>query len=469
MRRLVLAASLLVAVLALPPEPLAAQGPTYPPEVVDLGSLGGTEAGVLDVNDAGVAVGYGFLPGDAAYHAWVYDPASGELDDIGTLGGTNSFAVAINEAGIVVGESDVVGDRATHAFVYDMATGVMTDLGTLGGTDSDANDINEAGVIVGTAETPGDLRHAYALDWANGGSMENLGTLGGSTSSGQAINAAGVVVGSSRITGDTESHGYRVDWANGGTMEDLGTLGGDGSIARAINDDGTITGEARVSAGGSHAFRLLPGGTMEDLGTLGGFAASGYAISNSGQIGGYGWLDDDTTERAFIWDPTTGELVEMPTLGGDNARIVGGGNASGVFGGVAEVEGGDGHAALFSIAGPPQAPVVSGEGCGQLPRLTWEAPPDGGALITGYVVRDDGAEVTTLPPDQSAFAIAMVLEGPSRFRTDGRAHTWTVTAVNVHGESPASNAVTLPACLPEVLDPFTPRAEPRPIQPRFTG
>ena len=67
MRRFVLVLTLLAASLALAPAPAAAQTPM----VTEIGTLGGSEAGVLDVNASGVAVGYSSLPGDAAYHAFI--------------------------------------------------------------------------------------------------------------------------------------------------------------------------------------------------------------------------------------------------------------------------------------------------------------------------------------------------------------------------------------------------------------
>ena len=54
--------------------------------------------------------------------------------DLGTLGGTDADGVGVNDRGWVVGISRVAGDQSGHAFLW--RDGVMTDLGTLGGPNS---------------------------------------------------------------------------------------------------------------------------------------------------------------------------------------------------------------------------------------------------------------------------------------------------------------------------------------------
>ena len=80
------------------------------------------------INNLGQAVGFYMLPGNGAFHGFLWK--DGVLRDIGTLGGNYSEASAINDAGQVVGTSTLPGDAENHAFLWQ--NGVMRDLGTLG-------------------------------------------------------------------------------------------------------------------------------------------------------------------------------------------------------------------------------------------------------------------------------------------------------------------------------------------------
>ena len=157
--------------------------------MTDLGTLPGFGGGrAVDVNDAGHVVGFAVDPlpdaqatptGDEAQplerHAWLY--RAGELIDLGTLGGTNSAALSINAATTVVGYAEtaaeampaaaatpVAGEEAAppppHAFVW--ADGVMADLNELSAGGElvleTAFEIGDGGHIVGGAVVGEDYR-----------------------------------------------------------------------------------------------------------------------------------------------------------------------------------------------------------------------------------------------------------------------------------------------------------------------
>src|SRR5262249_42562826 len=73
--------------------------------IINLGSLGGTDALPLDVNSKGAVVGFAYTANNAAAHAFLF--SHGKLNDLGTLGGPMSEAMGINDSGQVVGLSQI--------------------------------------------------------------------------------------------------------------------------------------------------------------------------------------------------------------------------------------------------------------------------------------------------------------------------------------------------------------------------
>jgi probable HAF family extracellular repeat protein len=121
--------------------------------VTDLGNLGGNVFNTpAAINNNGQVTGWSDLPGDAVFHAFVWN-GSGAIRDIGALpGDTYTLAYAINNQGQVVGQS-LDANFNSRAFIYQ--NGQMTDLNTLAPPGSPflifANDINDSGQIVGAA------------------------------------------------------------------------------------------------------------------------------------------------------------------------------------------------------------------------------------------------------------------------------------------------------------------------------
>ena len=279
--------------------------------MTDLGSFGGTSSSASAVSaDGSVIVGYSYLTGDSAAHAFKYSGSA--MTDLGTLGGTGSSAYAVSADGLViVGNSDITGDSAAHAFKYTGST--MTDLGTLGGSNSYAYAVSANGsVIVGQSDITGDsAAHAFKY---TGSTMTDLGTLGGTNSSASAVSADGsVIVGQSNLTGDSAYHAFKY---TGSTMTDLGTLGGTNSSASAVSADGSvIVGYSYLSGDAvGHAFKYT-GSTMTDLGTLGGTWGVANAVSANGSvIVGYSNLAGDSVTHAFKYTGST--MTDLGTLGG---------------------------------------------------------------------------------------------------------------------------------------------------------
>jgi probable HAF family extracellular repeat protein len=183
----------------------------------------------------------------------------GEMVDLGTLGGTNGFAQCVNNRLQIIGQSSVAANPAAcdfpiltsvgpgcHAFFWE--NGVMTDLGTLGGDTSEAVWLNDKGVVVGSADLAGSSgRQTHdAVVWING-KIHDLGTVPGDTCSrGLGLNVRGQVVGDSS---DCHNNLHAFLWEDGGPIVDLNTLIPPGSGVQLtnafnINDRGEILAKA---------------------------------------------------------------------------------------------------------------------------------------------------------------------------------------------------------------------------------
>jgi probable HAF family extracellular repeat protein len=185
------------------------------------------------------------------------------MRDLGTLGGTCALPLGLNNRGQVVGFSELPGDLAIHAFLW--ADSKMLDLGTLGGGFSEAYVINEAGEVVGDSVDSRGV--AVAFLWEKG-VMINLGFLTGDcASSARSVNSNGQIVGYSSTPCDFKGVRRAVLWEDG-SMVDLNTLIRPGSgiqvaLAEAINDRGEIAADGAPSGceiveNCGHAVLLIP-------------------------------------------------------------------------------------------------------------------------------------------------------------------------------------------------------------------
>jgi probable HAF family extracellular repeat protein len=213
----------------------------------ELQPLPGRQFGeVYAINNAGQMVGEslnGNFVAPTTMRATLFS-IDGPPVDLGTLGGTKASAIDINEDGHIVGLADNAAGQS-HAFLY--KDGVMHDLGTLGGTVSNANAINNNDEVVGRALLANGAIRAFLY---KEGVMYDLGTLGGAASVAFDINDKGEIVGFARVA-NGQAHAFLY---KDGVMHDLGTLGGTDSRAYGINNRGEIIGQYTKTDGSVHAF-----------------------------------------------------------------------------------------------------------------------------------------------------------------------------------------------------------------------
>lgn len=261
-------------------------------QITDLGSLGNPRgSGAVSLNGRGTAAGYSFVAGSNNVHAMLN--RYGEVVDLGTLGGTQSLAHAVNHAGWVVGWSYRAGSFVQAATLW--RDGEILALGDFGGNRSVAQDLNEAGLIVGSAFTAGGEEHAF---WWQDGVMSDMGTLGGTTSRAYDVNERGVIVG---MASPSLGRFHAFVAKPNEPLQDLGTLGGEATHAYAINDLDHIVGWGYldISSPASRGFFMDESG-KHHLPTLGGLYSSAFGMNNLDHVVGAA-TNADEQQFAVMW------------------------------------------------------------------------------------------------------------------------------------------------------------------------
>jgi probable HAF family extracellular repeat protein len=169
----------------------------------------------------------------------------------------------------------------------------------------------------------------------------NLGMpLGGTSSGGNSINDLAWISGSANLAGNTAQHAYL--WANG-FKADLGTFGGPNSLVSfpVKNNRGDIVGYAenpttdplgenfcQFGTGLECRAFLWRAGQLIQLPTLGGNNGRAAGENNLGQI--VGWTENNVEDstcvhpvqflqfEAVIWGPGKDQIQQLPPLPGDS-------------------------------------------------------------------------------------------------------------------------------------------------------
>ncbi|MBV9062738.1 MAG: hypothetical protein JOY77_07390 [Alphaproteobacteria bacterium] len=281
----------------------------------NLGTLGGRESYSFAVNSRGDVVGAASnsMPNSYSYFGWgaqtrAFRWAHGEMKDLGTLGGSNAIALYVNESGQIAGLSDTstmvnpkTGIPPMHPFLWEPrlnhGTGRMIDAGTIGGTIVNSiGGINERGEFIGQMSLA-DEQKFHAFKW-NGSRLVDLGTFGGPNSNAFAVNGAGSIAGEADSPSGCSGPAQRgVLWRHGAKI-DLGVIRGTAeSVGNGINAGDQIVGYSFTCDRSSATAFLSEKGHLYDLNSL--IAPTSlyvyYAleINDRGEISGDGILNGE--------------------------------------------------------------------------------------------------------------------------------------------------------------------------------
>jgi probable HAF family extracellular repeat protein len=281
-------------------------------QVSDMGALpGGQESFAIAINDRGQATGMSSdgTPDPFSFFGWGTETRGfvwqhGAMHDLGTLGGADTVVNNLNQRGQIAGWSytngtanPATGHPTTDPFLWQ--NGHMRDLGTLGGTYGLANWLNNRGEVVGYSYLALDKTfHPFLWD---GNRMTDLGTLGGDLGQANSVNERGDVAGWAALAGDQTLHA--VLWTNGKMLDLPPVSGAPWSFANSVNDQDQVVGNVTDTNGNELDAALWSGRNAYDLNTLIAPSAlhlvSAEYVNDQDQIVGQGVLPDGS-HRVFL-------------------------------------------------------------------------------------------------------------------------------------------------------------------------
>jgi probable HAF family extracellular repeat protein len=240
----------------------------------DLGTMGGTDAAALAINERGQVMGLSYSSATqpsacnptaaVPLGTFIWDQTNG-MRNIGTLGGTCTMGLALNNRGQVAGISWLENDACCgHAFLWE--DGVIQDLGPLDAPCTGVFALSESGQAVGVWCLSTGYHAALWTKVGQSWQITDLGTTDNDPCSNAFdINAQGQIVGGSQSLAECQGEGDSTTaflWENG-SIVDLNALIPPGSAlylveGNVINDQGEIAGYGVDANGNSHAFLLIP-------------------------------------------------------------------------------------------------------------------------------------------------------------------------------------------------------------------
>lgn len=317
------------------------------PQVIDLGTLGGTSSEILEANARGMWVGSS-RTAEGVNRAVIWGP--GGIRDLGTRKG-ESEGDDINNRGIVVGNQSSREPDIGRAFIW--RRGVLRNLPTLpGGGGTFVRRLNERGDATGSATDRQGIEHPVV--WLRGRHLVKLPVPAGYLGAyGMAVNDRGDVVGGAFKPRKLVAWGWDKDGSNHPLAEiDLHGF----SQANVLDNRGRAAGISDFGGNPGAQASLWQDGRERSLGVFGDSDFS-FALGTNGQgdyvgVGDYflGAGEGHVFLTSASWH---GPLRTLMPLSGDpsdesGAHAATGGNVS--VGGHSYTADGEKHATVWTCA-----------------------------------------------------------------------------------------------------------------------
>lgn len=317
------------------------------PEVIDLGSLGGTfTLGYAMSADGGLVFGTSNDPNSRS-RAFQWSAASG-MNSLASTGGSYSVVKGSSRDGILVVGQSIDADGRWRATLWN--NGVPQSLPAPERGSAEATGVSDDGrIIVGSIGGTGPT--SVAAWWDQSRSFHFLFENTDEYSEARAVSADGnVAVGFIEVNslGGRRS-AFR--WTKESGVELLGGIDGPGSAAFDTSANGQeIVGYFYESDQSYRAFRWSIDKGMESLGTVSGYSSVALCVSPDGSVVG-GLLDPMpwSAQRGFIWTQRLGlrpldehlrehrvqlagwEILSVNALSGDGQTLLGYGRLNGRY------------------------------------------------------------------------------------------------------------------------------------------
>ena len=280
---------------------------------LNIGTLGGDQSFAHAANSMGLVVGEAQVtPGSPWPHAFIWTSFGGMFDVghlVTTSGVATSRLVDVNDAGQAVGQSSA--DGGARAVIWTTGMGIRA-LPSLPGWFGDyAEAINQAGVIAGGTQLAG--THNVVM-WTDENTPVLVGKVPGDLhTTAHDINASGQIVGHSLLPPPANTNGSWIWSASTGFQRITPFPGGSSGSANAINDAGQVVGWVNAP-GGTVAYLWTEAGGMVNLGKLAdAFTCMAEDINNQGVVTGRCFTPGG--QRAFIWTEADGMTDMGPGAG----------------------------------------------------------------------------------------------------------------------------------------------------------
>lgn len=314
-------------------------------DLIAIGQYNGQYTILVDINDNGLAVGWGYADTPEGPRERAISWKDGVFTDLGTLGGNFSRAHQANNAGVIVGESQ---DAEGHYSPVVWENGVirrlpqwLADPSWSGGT---AQSINEQGDIVGND-------YGLAMFWPATGGVYPLGGLpGASLVWATGINRDATVFGQSIYYVNSTYAGRPTIWTGDGIPSEVALppggrpIGADISTGQMFNDAGdflaSIAGPDPNYFGRAIVFRNGAFETLAMLPNASQQMSQPYGLNEAGDVVGMAFGQFNFKPVLWAHDGTLSDLGQPGSMAAGDAHGI---NNHGLIVGEAHGEWSPGH------------------------------------------------------------------------------------------------------------------------------